>query len=117
MSNQYGEHARRARLKLGKSLREVAKELGVSHTYLRDVEIGQRLPPINNRIEVHARVLGEDPRRMIRLGLLARRSVRLTLEDGHSTKKNELAVILGDQWDQLTEIDAERLITVLDKQW
>ena len=37
-----GEHARKERTRFGKSLREVARRLGLSAAYISDLELGRR---------------------------------------------------------------------------
>jgi transcriptional regulator with XRE-family HTH domain len=44
MSESFGKYLRAQRNKAGKSLRQVADEIGVSHVFLGEVERGERAP-------------------------------------------------------------------------
>ena len=44
----FGNSLSKYRLKKGLSLREMATDLNISHVYLRDIELGKKLPPSDN---------------------------------------------------------------------
>lgn len=58
-THTFGERLRAARQSAGKSLRDVAMELGCSVPYLSDVERGRRGPLSGDKLEMVARVLNE----------------------------------------------------------
>ena len=53
----FGEYVKQKRESLGKSLRGVAAELGISSAYLCDIEKGYRKPP-QKRLEAFIEILG-----------------------------------------------------------
>lgn len=57
----FGEVLREKRLEKGFSLRKFAAEVGVSPTYLSQVEQGNVQPPTADRVKRMAELLGENP--------------------------------------------------------
>jgi HTH-type transcriptional regulator, competence development regulator len=66
-SNQFGKVLREKRMAKGISLRKFAERVGVSATYLSQVEQGNVLPPTADRVQRMAEMLGENPDEMIAL--------------------------------------------------
>ncbi len=63
----FGEFVRQKRLAKGLSLRRFAQMVGVSPTYMSQVEQGRFSPPTPERIRRMAEILGEDADRLIAL--------------------------------------------------
>jgi transcriptional regulator with XRE-family HTH domain len=61
MKKEFGELLRRLRVKADRSMGQVARQLGVSVTYISDVERGKRAPLRPERIEKVAKYLNADP--------------------------------------------------------
>ncbi len=66
-SNQFGKVLREKRMAKGISLRKFAERVGVSATYLSQVEQGNVLPPTADRVQRMAEMLGENPDELIAL--------------------------------------------------
>lgn len=66
-TNSFGEALRERRLAKGFSLRQFAAEVGVSPTYLSQVEQGNVQPPTADRVKRMAELLGENPDEWIAL--------------------------------------------------
>ena len=63
----FGETIRKKRLAKGLSLRRFAQLVGVSPTYMSQVEQGKFSPPTAERIRRMAEILGENPDELIAL--------------------------------------------------
>ena len=63
----FGELLREKRIEKGFSLRKFAAEVGVSPTYLSQVEQGNVMPPTADRVNRMAELLGENPDEWIAL--------------------------------------------------
>ena len=63
----FGKFLREKRIARGYSLRKFAEKIGVSPTYLSQVEQGRFDPPTAERVEQIAKLLGEDAETMIRM--------------------------------------------------
>jgi transcriptional regulator with XRE-family HTH domain len=49
---EIGSKIREARIKMGISQRRLAKQLGISNTYLSDIEVGRTLPSVNTLLKI-----------------------------------------------------------------
>lgn len=56
----FGQYVRRQRMDKGITLRSFAKQLGVSPTYISQIEQGNFSPPAEERVVGMAQLLGED---------------------------------------------------------
>lgn len=56
----FGKYIRKLRTAKGITLREFARQLGVSPTYISQIEQGNFAPPAEERVVDMARILGED---------------------------------------------------------
>jgi len=108
MANDFGDFIHRVRIGQRQSLRHVAGRLGVTPTYLSDIERGRRNPPAPDKLEKLARALGIQRARLEDKALIARRAVELVLTGEATDRKDELALILARRWEGLTgeEIDS-----------
>lgn len=66
-NNAFGDEIRMLRLKKGLGLRELASRAGISRTYLSYIELGVHGPPSPEKVIELARVLEENPDRLLRL--------------------------------------------------
>jgi transcriptional regulator with XRE-family HTH domain len=57
----FGEYIRKLRKEQGKSLRQVAKQVGITHAYIAQLESGKFSPPADPVVLALAEELGEDP--------------------------------------------------------
>jgi len=57
----FGEYIRKLRKEQGKSLRQVAKQVGTTHAYIAQLESGKFPPPTDPVVLALAEELGEDP--------------------------------------------------------
>ncbi|MGH8646776.1 MAG: helix-turn-helix domain-containing protein [Gammaproteobacteria bacterium] len=66
-SNKFGAVVRRERERLEIGLREMAKMIGVSPTYLSKVERDEFSPPAEDRVKAIAKIIGRDPDELLAL--------------------------------------------------
>lgn len=111
----YGEAAKSVRIKLRKTLKQVAEALEFSIQHLSDIELGRRNPPSREKVNEHARVLGVDPVRFQELALIFRRVVELPIGGDATPAKDKLALVLARKWDGLTENEAAELLSRLEE--
>jgi transcriptional regulator with XRE-family HTH domain len=64
---KFGEFVRRERLAKEIGLREMAKMIGVSPTYLSKVERDEFPPPAEDKVRKIARIIGQDPDELLAL--------------------------------------------------
>jgi transcriptional regulator with XRE-family HTH domain len=57
----FGEYIRKLRKRRGKSLRQLAEQVGVTHAYIAQLESGSRASPKDSVVIALANELGEDP--------------------------------------------------------
>jgi HTH-type transcriptional regulator, competence development regulator len=66
-ANRFGRTIRRLREERGIGLRELAAAVGISATYLSQVELGDLPPPSSEKVEAVAKALGQDPDQLVAL--------------------------------------------------
>lgn len=66
-SGGFGPAVRAQRLEKGLGLRELARQVGMSATYLSKVEREEFKPPAEDKVRAIAQILGEDPDRLLAL--------------------------------------------------
>jgi transcriptional regulator with XRE-family HTH domain len=110
---RYGEMLKAAREKAGKSVEAVAAEVGLSTSYMRDVELGRRgslRPEHTRRI---ARAVGVDSGPLMRAAMLERDVIQLDMRGSEAHR------LLGERllaaWDLLTDAEALALVAALDE--
>lgn len=103
----FGELLRSARARTGKTLREFARQLELSPTYLSRVECGREQPMSIGLICLAAALLGADEQALLAAALRERRA--LTLATDLSKAHLNAAVLLALRWDSLT---AEQLSAI-----
>jgi len=63
----FGRLVRRERMVRGIGLREMAKKVGVSPTYLSQIERGEFKPPTEDKVRKIAEIIGHDPDELLAL--------------------------------------------------
>lgn len=77
------------RKRAGKTLRQVASELGLSPPYISDIERGNRSIP-EGRIEQIATVLGVDPKELAKLVWLNHPAYALGIAEGRKLERADV---------------------------
>ncbi len=95
----FGAVFRKYRLGAGKSMGDVARYLGVSVTFISEVERGVRGPFMSEKIFRLAHFLGVEPEPLLAAAAEHRGSVELTI--GRSAAHQQTAVVLMRGWEQL----------------
>ncbi len=109
----FGSGLRTLREKSGISLTQMAKKMGWSAVYQRDVELGRRHPPNMTRLKDYARHLGVDPSELIRLKTIEKKFIKLEI-DPESKVQLHTATAIVSRWDILTDEqlkEIERIVT------
>ena len=114
MVKTFGELVKETRISNKLTLREAAAKIGITSTYLFDIERGKRNPPIPEKIKKMAEVLEADFGVMITMAMKARRAIELPLSAEGSSGKDELALMLARKWEGLSQEQVEELMRGLD---
>lgn len=116
MRRRFGDHARRARGRLDLSLKEVANALGVTITYVSEIELGRRNPPAPEMVSKWAHFLGEDEGLFDALARLDRRKIELEVDpEKFDGAQSQFAVALARSWQDLTDDDFRVIHEALEK--
>jgi transcriptional regulator with XRE-family HTH domain len=108
----FGEGLRAMREKAPMSCSQLARKMGWSDVYQRDVEQGRAYPPNVNRLKDYARHLGVDPLELIKLVTIEKKSIKLEINRDRRTQLQTATVLLS-RWDTLTDEqlkDIERIV-------
>jgi transcriptional regulator with XRE-family HTH domain len=113
-STRFGDYIRRARVDAGRSLREVADEVGISHVYLGEVERGVRGPLIESHWDALIAALPKLKREELERTAQMSRALQLDLPTA-PTRYQDLALALARRFKKrdLSEADLTRLLKVL----
>ncbi len=114
MSRKYGRLLRDLRLKAGKSMGELARHLGVSVTYISDVERGNRAPLTKENTDKAAQFLNADPRPLYMDAAEWHGAFELEA-NAVSPKAREVGASLMRDWSELTDKDLEEIAKILGK--
>lgn len=109
---RYGELLRSGREQAGKSIEDVARELGLSKSYIYDVELGRRAPLSIELTRRLARALGVDAVPLVHAGMVDRNVVSLDMRGSEAHRA--LGLRLLAVWDLLTDAEALHVVSVLD---
>lgn len=109
--NIFGEALREKRTAKGISLRKFAQLVGVSPTYLSQVEQGKVLPPTADRVQRMAEVLGENPDQWISLAGRVPGDLPGIIQQEPTGVPDLLRAVRGLNAEQLRKLqgDAERM--------
>lgn len=117
MATAFGSLLRQLREEAGMTLGEFARQLGVSITYLSDVERGRRSPFSEARLQSATSILDlRPPQHQQLLAAAAESRGYFELPTSHSPAKQELGAALARGWTDLDESQARRLLRALDKE-
>jgi transcriptional regulator with XRE-family HTH domain len=108
----FGDGLRAIREKAPMSCSQLAKKMGWSGVYQRDVELGRKHPPNISRIKDFARHLGIDASELLILVTMERKSIKLEIDPERETQLQTATVLLS-RWDTLTDEqlkDIERIV-------
>jgi len=112
--NEFGSALRLSRVGSGLTLRSVANKLGVSVSYVSDIERGRRAPFKGAKLEGLCVLLGADLGEFKRLASISRGGFFLDSE-GVSDLGLHVGGMLMVQWNSLSEYRFERLAEILDE--
>jgi len=106
---------RRERSRAGKSMGEVARHLGISVTYLSDVERGKRPALSTERIRKSAELLGTDETvvsMLIGAAQAQKESIQLPVPD--SDRGREVGVALQRRWATFGDDTFDELMQIIE---
>ena len=113
-ATQFGNYIRRARVAAGKSLREVADAIGISHVYLGEVERGMRGPLMTSHWDALLAAIPGLKRTELQRAAQISRVLQLEISSA-PTRYQDLALALARRFKKrdLSEADLARLLKVL----
>ncbi len=112
MAPRFGNMARAARIDARMTVRELARQLSWSPSYVSDVENGLRNPPGPEKVVKWAEILGADANQFMKMALETRATLELQVT-GESDL--DLASALARKWPGLTENQKKNLKTALEE--
>jgi transcriptional regulator with XRE-family HTH domain len=113
--NGFGKLLREYREGAAKSMGALARELGVSVSYLSDVERGFRPPLVDDKIERAAAFLGAGASVLRKAAGETRGAFQLDVVNV-SGRAREVGAMLSRQWPDISEKKLERLQQVLEEE-
>ncbi len=114
MKGKFGRELRALREQTHRSMGEVARHLGVSVTYVSDVERGRRGPLAPPAITKVAELLGVDPKALLTTAAAERGSISLSDLDS-SPLHLAVGAGLARRWADLTEEQLREIGKVLEQ--
>lgn len=109
---RYGELLRRARESAGRGLRETARAIDVSPSYLSKVESGKADPMTTQRTIDVAKFVGTDPLPLVMALQSERGEVRLDI-NGDTRERRRMVALLELRWTQ-REVGSREVGAMLD---
>jgi transcriptional regulator with XRE-family HTH domain len=107
MRGRFGQFAKAQRIEAEISLRTVARELGLTPSYVSDIERGHRNPPDPNIVRKWAAIVGGDPEAFDRIARVDRAIIEFSVDpEEMDSARNDALVAL-----------ARRSATLTDEQW
>jgi transcriptional regulator with XRE-family HTH domain len=110
----FGDGLRALREKTPMSCSQLAKKMGWSGVYQRDVELGRKHPPNINRLKDYARHLGIDASELIILVTRERKSIKLEIDPERKIQLHT-ATILVSRWDTLTDDQLKKIERIVNE--
>ena len=107
---RFGQELRRLRESAGYQLGNFAKELGISKTYLSDVELGRREPFRSAHLLRCAELLGVDYDYLLGLAAESRGAFELK---PITRRHSEAGMALMRKWEELGEEELDRLMKAI----
>lgn len=99
-------------MEAGKTMGQVAREVGISVSYLSDVELDNRRPFGTDKIVAVARAIGADTKDLMQHALMARGSFLL---ESSGPKAVEVGAALARSWSELSDEDLEQIRNIVTK--
>lgn len=115
MAHTFGEQFRELRKNAGKSMGEVARYLGVSVTYISDVERSNRAPFTDERIYSAAEFMGFDPEPLRDLAAAYHGAYELPINKDTSPQAHQVGASLMRNWTALSEEELDKIADVLHR--
>lgn len=112
MRSKFGDLLRAARKRSGKSMRDLARHLGVSIVFISDVERGNRAPLKPERIMSATEFLGVNPEPFLLAAAKSKGSFELDAT-GVSGKARQVGAALMRGWTNLGEGDLEKIARIV----
>ena len=112
MAPRFGSMAQAARIEARMTVRELARQLSWSPSYVSDVENGLRNPPGPEKVLKWAEILGADTNQFMKIALETRETLELQVT-GESDL--DLASALARKWPGLTDNQKKMMKTVLEE--
>jgi transcriptional regulator with XRE-family HTH domain len=110
----FGDGLRALREKAPMSCSQLARKMGWSGVYQRDVEQGRVYPPNINRLKDYARHLGVDPLELIKLVTVDKKSVKLEINRERKTQLHTATVLLS-RWETLTDEQLKEIERIVNE--
>ncbi len=98
------------------TLRQLAKEVELTPSYISDIERGARRAPTTDTVIRLALALSADPRELLEQALVERTSMEFSIDDSATLKKREALLTLARLWDDLDDELAAKLTEFLEGQ-
>ncbi|MGO9567623.1 MAG: helix-turn-helix domain-containing protein [Desulfomonilaceae bacterium] len=111
---KFGEGLRAIRERIPMSCSQLARKMGWSGVYQRDVEQGRAYPPNINRLKDYARHLGVDPLELIKLVTIEKKSIKLEINRERKTQLHTATVLLS-RWDALTDEQLKKIERIVNE--
>ena len=109
--NKFGPLLRVARVRTGKSLREVGEYLEITPQYLHDIEQGRRGPLDRDKLVKAARLLMVEPLGLIKAAGIDRGFFKLPYSDATA----DLGASIEKHWPGLTKMEAAKIASFMKK--
>lgn len=111
----FGDLVRTQRTRMRRSLREVARGLGLTPSYISDIERGHRAAPAPPIVRRWAALIGADADALVEAALTDRKSVVLALdEEDRAGARNRAAVALARSWEELSDQDLQKIVALVE---
>jgi len=115
MNETFGQLFRRLRNEKGNTLKQVAEYLGVSVTYISDVERTARAPFTRERIRVAAEFLDVHPNQLFTCAAEYYGAYRLSVSQHTRPAARHVGARLMERWAELSDEELGRITQILDE--
>jgi len=117
MLTPYGEWVRAFRKRENITLREMARTLGRSPSFLSAIELGKKSVPesLVGQFEAAYELQGEEKERLKLLAHTSRVETRVRFAQEAGAKEREVAMLFARIFDDLTEDQTERIRNILEE--
>ena len=112
--NGFGKLLREAREGAERSMGALARHLGVSVSYISDVERGNRQPLVDDRITAAAEFLGVDPRPLLKAAAETRGAFHLDTQV--SPQHRQVGAMLARQWGAIPDDKLAQIKELLEEE-